>query len=188
MAALYSCSFASVGIRFFTLTRTSILWLAFLHTLLTWWLKFSLLSIVTLKRFSFSVDSVSLPWILMIISYSTSVTFFGCKMIHYRLYMYLPGSVFSLEEWAGKFLAFIKRSLAWFFYGVICFLFCFVEGQKEDSGRFTKFRYPGDKKVTFASKLPRLHPETPVEDWLQRDFQVTFLKELHTSSRISFSG
>ena len=46
-----------------------------------------------------------------------------------------------------------------------------------------KFRYPGDKKVTFASRLPRLHPETPVEDWLQRDFQVK-LKGLERSSLV----
>lgn len=68
-----------------------------------------------------------------------------------------------------SFQDFIRR--VWFRYGGIC-LFFFVEGQKEVSGRFMKFRYPGDKKVTFATKLPRLHPETPVEDWLQRDFQV----------------
>ena len=41
-----------------------------------------------------------------------------------------------------------------------------------------KFRYPGDKKVTFAAKLPRLNPETLVEDWLQREFQVRALNEL----------
>ena len=52
------------------------------------------------------------------------------------------------------------------------FLLCFQDGQREDSGRSSKFRYPGDKKVTFATKLPRLHPETPVEEWLQREFQV----------------
>lgn len=46
------------------------------------------------------------------------------------------------------------------------------DGLKEDSGRLGKWRYPGDKKVTFASKLPRLHPETLVEDWLQREFQI----------------
>ena len=66
IAALYSCSLASVGIKFFSLIRTPILWLAFLHTLLIWWLKFSWLSIITPKRFSFSVDSISLSWILMV--------------------------------------------------------------------------------------------------------------------------
>ena len=77
-----------------------------------------------------------------------------------------------------NFQDFIKRFLVRVFYGDKCFLFYFIEGQKEDSGRFMKFRYPGDKKVTFAAKLPRLHPKTAVEDWLQRDFQVRTWNEL----------
>ena len=51
-------------------------------------------------------------------------------------------------------------------------MLCFQDGQREDSGRSSKFRFPGDKKVTFATNLPRLYPETPVENWLQREFQV----------------
>lgn len=48
--------------------------------------------------------------------------------------------------------------------------------QREDSGRLTKWRYPGDKKVTFSNKLPRLHPETSVEDWLQGEFLQLYLR------------
>ena len=49
----------------------------------------------------------------------------------------------------------------------------FSDGPKEDSGRLSKWRYPGDKKVTFATKLPKLHPETLAEDWLPKEFQVS---------------
>ena len=81
MAALYSCSLASVGIRLFSLIRTSILWLAFLHSLLIWWLIFSLLSIVTPIRFSVFIDSISLPWILM-------VGFFLSFALHYHRFVF----------------------------------------------------------------------------------------------------
>ena len=47
-----------------------------------------------------------------------------------------------------------------------------IDFDREDGGRVHRWRYPGDKKVTFASRLPKLHAETPVEEWLHGEFKV----------------
>ena len=69
-------------------------------------------------------------------------------------------------------------------YRFPCFLFhnSPTDGLREESGRYTKWRYPGDKKVTFAPKLPRMHPETPVEDWLQGEFLVRAYMKVHSGA------
>ena len=48
-----------------------------------------------------------------------------------------------------------------------------VEDREESSK--SKWRYPGEKKVTFASKLPKLYSETPIEEWLQGDMLVRLI-------------
>ena len=51
-------------------------------------------------------------------------------------------------------------------------MFFFFLSADEDAKKTKGFRYPGEKKVTFATHLPKLHAETPVEDWLQGDMEV----------------
>ena len=90
MAALYSCSFAAVGTRFFSLMRAPILWQSFFVTLLIWSLKFKLQSMkktaigLISKKAILHVQHTSFVHLFAVVLHDYNVNF--QKLPSYRFY------------------------------------------------------------------------------------------------------